>query len=224
MKTMTLVAYNRPAYTAETLASIENARGFDTYKLYIALEPGNKETRDVVINFCQRHQNTVLIENPLKLGCNWNNKCVYDRIIAEGSEFNVAIEDDTPITIDALELADWFFKHPKRDDYLFLQFFSLHKVIERELEIMPCSMFSAWGWCFTKEKYEKEIEPYWMCNPMGWDFSITSYMEAASVRGLRPILSRSRNVGRELGTYCSPKIWDATFPGLVVSDGSYGTN
>ena len=65
MKTITLVAFNRPDYLRRTLAALEACQ-VDNYTLFIGVEPGNRE----VIDLCRgiSFMPTQLTINEARLG------------------------------------------------------------------------------------------------------------------------------------------------------------
>src|SRR5260221_6365651 len=101
MKTITLIAFNRPEYTREVLESLRT-NNTKNYVLFIAIEPGCEQTIDICrsVDFMP----VEILVNPSRRGVNYNNKNIYDLVFDRGSEWNVAIEDDTPLSPDALDL------------------------------------------------------------------------------------------------------------------------
>lgn len=203
-----------------TVQEALRANNLSDYRLFIAAEPGCDETlkicRKVDFMPCQ------LFVNPKRIGIHWNNKSLYERAFGNGSEFNVAIEDDTPLSPDALDLANWFWSLPSRDDYLLLNLFNGSRSGNCPVDIEECDSFCPWAYCVTQEKYERLVAPHWMCDDRGWDWSICAAMTRFGHKSLRPVLSRSRNIGKHEGTYCSPAIHEESFGGHVASAGRYG--
>lgn len=216
MKTITLVAFRRPEYTRETLDSLRLQPTISDYHLFIAIEPGYPETLAV----CQEVDfvDCTVKLNESVLGVNHNNLKLYEHIFNAGSSFNVAIEDDTPLAQDALRLAEWFAALPQRESYWLLNLFSGSRTIERPLDVSEHDAFCPWGFCMTPSGYER-IRAEWMCDSRGWDWSICSAIRQSGGKVLKPHLSRSRNIGRTRGVYCTPEYHDACFSGHVCSDG-----
>ena len=221
MKTITLTVCNRPLYTRKTLESLRraNTKG---YKLVISVEPGCKS----VLKECKKvdFMPVEIHVNKTRLGINWNNKSVYDKVFADGSLFNIALEDDTPLSPDALDLANWFFQDPSRDKYLLLNLFNLGKSMNNPVSLFEDKGFSPWGYCITRSKYESLIRPRWMCDARGWDWSINRIMSGQSLKALTPYLSRSRNIGKFGGVYCTPQYYEHCVGGHMASVGSFGTS
>ena len=219
MKTITLTVYNRPEYTSKVLESLQTNNTIG-YKLLIAAEPGCDQT----IKVCQKidFMPFELVLNPFCRGVNCNNKHIYDLVFDRGSELNVAIEDDTPLSPDALDLVEWFHSLPNRDDYLLLNLFNGSKSTDRPLELFEYDAFCPWGFCFSRQAYENRIKPYWMCDARGWDWSICEVMRNNGLKSLSPFLSRTQNIGKYGGVYCTPDYYEHCFSGHVSSDGSFG--
>ncbi len=221
MKTITLTAHNRPEYTKTVLESIR-ANDPQDYILFIAAEPGCHETLDVCrsIDFMP----VELIVNESHRGIKFNSKYIYDVVFDGGSKWNIAIEDDTPISPDAIDLVEWFHSLPNQETYLLLNLFNLSKKVERPLELFESDKFCPWGYSIRKQAYERFIKPNWMCHKDGWDFSINKVIEDCKLKCLTPYLSRSRNIGRLKGYHCTPEYHDQVFEGHVFSNGEFGRN
>jgi hypothetical protein len=221
MKTISLVVCDRPHYTREVLESLRTLRRTD-YKLFIRAEPVCMETQEIcaAVDFMDVHFEV----NQQVLGIHWNNKSLYDQVFGAGSTFNVAVEDDTPLAPDAIDLAEWFRNLPSRDEYLLLNFFNHSRSLDEPLGLFKHNAFCPWGYCMTKEAYSGCIEPAWMCDERGWDWSICSMMARQQRKSLAPHVSRSRNIGRLGGVYCAPQNYDKVFGGHVMSMGGYGTD
>src|SRR5258708_4029596 len=151
LKTITLTAFNRPTYTQEVLQSLRcnNTTG---YVLFIAVEPGCDRTIEIcrAVDFMP----VEVIVNPSRLGINHNNKNIYETVFNCGRQWNLAIEDDTPLSPDALELAEWFRTLPRSADYLLLNLFSENGNIARPLELFEFDAFCPWGYYFETDAYE----------------------------------------------------------------------
>jgi hypothetical protein len=112
MKTISLVAYNRPRYLAITLKSLSKIDWYD-YKLFITLEhAATKEVRDLcsAIDWIDKEIQTA----PKPLGC---DKCTHMSICTpfdRGSDFNIYLEDDIEVSEGLKNLADWYYKHDDR--------------------------------------------------------------------------------------------------------------
>jgi hypothetical protein len=139
MKTVTLIAHNRPMYTARVISALAETLlrtpdpVFD--RLIISIDPGNQETIDVCDKATEILAETGVIECHLYV--NKPNSPTVDGTDAvalneftalsrafddHGSEFNLSIEDDAILMPDAALLAQWFYERhggPTSDYTLF---------------------------------------------------------------------------------------------------------
>jgi len=245
VKTITLLAHNRPGYTAQTIGALAEALLkpdepiFD--KLIFSIDPGNSEVVAVCERACQILAdngviNSCMYVNAAKFGVAGNTLVALQRAFEEhGSEFNLSIEDDALLTPDAVVLANWFFETNGglASDYALMSM-SDHRNFGRgknpgNVPDDPSYIFesayisSPFAWCTTEWQWPF-IEATWnnkKVPPTGWDFSLTYAMRMNRMRSLSPILSRCKNIGRENGEHGTPEIFDKTQLGLTYSDGSY---
>jgi hypothetical protein len=219
VKTITLTVFNRPDYTRQVIEALR-ANNTEGYRLLIAAE--EREAATVAECLKVDFMPVQIFYNFSHLGIKWTAKRIYDIAFHLSSEFNVAIEDDIPLAPDALDLANWFFEHPRRSDYFTLNLFNGSRDFARPLDMVEMDAMCPWGYCFTRKTYREFIEPNWMCDERGWDFSMCEIMRALRLKSLAPVLSRSRNIGRLGGTFCTPELYDRSFTGQIASDGSFG--
>lgn len=222
MKAIAVLAYNRPDYLRQTLASVAACRGIKDYDVVVSVDDGKnqKETAKVACSF--PHVNVKLLHYRL-LGINGHPRWVYD-ILFRNHDFIVAIEDDVLPSPDALELCDWFHDLPEKSQYACLNLYAHgNRDQANPLAIAEVMRFCPWGWALTRDKWNRLFRPAWMCDPRGWDFSIARAIEYGAHKVLMPLLSRTTNIGREGGTNMTAGHWDEHFAGLVASDGTHGT-
>ena len=219
MKTITIVPYNRPHYLRKVLESI---RSNDTsgWHLHIGVEPENDE----VIAVCQNvnFMPVSVTINDRILGVHCNNFNAYNHVFDNGSDFNVALEDDTVLAPDALDLANWFYTGYAASDYALMKLCPISKTLDRPLDVTECTDFAPWGWCVTRDKYTRHIKPNWTCDTRGWDFSVWSTMCKYRLKALTPLVARSTTIGRLGGANYTPELFDEHFSGVVASPGGYG--
>jgi hypothetical protein len=163
---------------------------------------------------------------PCNRGCDANTLAAISINFSRGSDFNLHIEDDTVLSPDALDLCDWFYRLPERDDYVLLNLFAHSKTLDRPLDVLESARFNSWGWAITRGMWEKWILPEWnakkQTHPMGWDWSVGLTIQRHGLKTLHPALSRVKNIGRENGTYETPEHWDSWAKDLVASPGGFG--
>lgn len=225
MKTITLPVYRRPDRLRKVLETLRACRP-EGYTLYVQAEPGHPEVVELVqeIDFLP-----VRLEvNRSRLGLNANIFKVLSRAMGDGSEFNVALEDDIVLAPDAFRMAEWFRSMPDRGLYASLGFFAYGSDPSLPHLIRETQDFRSWGYCFTRESWEKHFIPgFKFRHPLDpevkhqdmWDFWIQAYFLLHEVRTLHPALSRSNHLGLDDGTNQLPEI-RKYFEQMVMSDGS----
>lgn len=216
MKTITLVVNDRPTYLEQTLEALRLCC-LDDYTMFIGVEPGNAD----VLTMCRSitFMRTVVCVNSRRLGVSDNPLETIRRAFAAGSQLNVALEDDVVLAPDALHLCNWF-ETLDASDALCLCLFTYGSDSTKPREVVARSHFTPLGWCTTRGMWSNRIEPKWMCDPRGWDFSINKILaDSPGMYVLQPLWSRSNHIGRIGGTHCTPEYHDQTFARLEISDG-----
>lgn len=235
MNTITLVAYNRPSYTAKVLNALVKCEDIWMYfdKLIISIDPGD----DRVFELCEAAAkdissmgllDTHVCQNSFVAGVAGNPQLALQRAFEEHqSDFNLAIEDDAVLSPDAAKLADWFHcQHGGPLSPYFLMSMCNHNEFKNGA---PGAIYettyntSPFAYCMSK--YQWHIaKAHWnakQTHPNGWDYSMSLAMTLLRLRGLHPALSRCQNIGREGGVHETPETFDMTQNGIVYSSGQY---
>ncbi len=218
MKTITLVACNRLNYLKCAIESLKK-NNLNGYTLFIGVEPVDEE----VISYCRQldFMPTHVTVNSSRLGVAGNPLATIARAFESGSDFNVALEDDLLLSPDALDLANWFSELPQSADYFCLNLFHYGSNPELPSEVVESNHFAPLGWAASAKMWRELIEPNWLSDKRGWDFSVNQVLlQEKKLKLLRPSLGRANHVGREGGVHCSPAFHDQVFSKLVISDGS----
>ncbi len=217
-KAITLIAYNRPDYLKEVISALSQVKGIEDYRLFCGIDPGCPK----VVEMCRNIDfvESEIVVNPARFGVNYNNRRIIQHAFSKGSGFVVAVEDDIVLSRDALSLCNWFHDWENRDAFLLMNLFAGDSSNETPLRVESRRHFCPWGWCVTKQKYEEWIQPAWMRDTRGWDFSINQLIEREpSLKVLTPTLSRTRNIGRT-GVHETPVHHDSVFSNAISSNGS----
>ena len=245
MRTITLVAYDRPGYVARAIGAMTEAllklddRIFD--KLIFSIDPGNVEVSRVCEHAAEVLSSGGVIEcitykNVQRFGVAGNALVALSRAFEEhGSDFNLHLEDDACLIPDAAILAKWFDEAHggPLSDYLLMAMCNHRDFghgknpgdVPNDPELMAESAHipapfawcaSKYQWSFIRDSWDKKTVP-----PTGWDWSLSFAMRLGRKRALHPVLSRCRNIGREGGTHESPMTFDSTQLGIAYSDGNY---
>jgi hypothetical protein len=228
MKTISVIAYNRPAYLRRVLEALEKCRGVENYKVFVSVDDAAHQLETLLAAHGSmpamfgHERYHVWAPRCERLGVDWHPKQVYDCIFdLEGSDFNVMLEDDTVPSPDALELADWFCEHGREYAYLSLHNGSTKPEDPTALE--ENMRFCPWGWACTREMWQKWFAPNWNCKvnePAGWDWSMGVIIQRNGLKCLNPRMSRTLNIGREGGVYETPDHFDSFHGPTVAHDGS----
>lgn len=222
MKTISVLAYNRPHYLKQCLEALAKCRGVQDYVVIVSHDgPDTMPLSQIGDTGLQ----AIEIAQQENLGIDHHNKVIYDLAFKHvGSDFHIALEDDAVLTPDALELAEWFYNHPHRDGYRYLnlgdpKYSTAESVVFSKGRVVPDRALYSSAWCFTKKSWSL-MRDVWNCRLLtqkGWDWSLSYHMSDTWV-ALSPELSRVKNVGRE-GVHSYPEFFDANIAGAVVSNG-----
>jgi hypothetical protein len=213
MKTITVLAWRRPEYTKRCLEALAKCRGVENYRVSVSVDgpiecPLTNNAAavafDAMVGVSRWPDNLGVAEHPVR---------AFDIAFACGSDFHVSIEDDCLLAPDALKLADWFYAHPNRDQWAFLNLGHIQgDGWDHPMEVCESSQIvSPWCWAFTRESWAK-IRPYWNQKvqvPQGWDWSLSYTMALNGWTSLYPYLSRAYNIGKEGGVHTVPSAYDA---------------
>lgn len=248
MKTISLVACNRPMLAVKALSSIALALASyeeHTYdKLIVSIDPfGCGLIDQKVLMVCEETLGVIteaglidceLYTNVKQLGPGGNHVVSLQRAFEEhGSDFNVQVEDDALLMVDALKLADYFHDvHCGINSRYTLMSMCNHRAFGRgdnpgnvpdlpEFLVESVYITSPFAWALGKHQWpfvkatwdRKETEPN------GWDWSLSYYMNKTKRVALHPVLSRCANVG-QVGTNETVESFEQTQKGLLYSDGS----
>lgn len=235
MNTITLVAHNRPSYTANVLNALIRCHGVWTYfdKLIISVDPGSEHVFDLCVAAAEDISSMGILEthvyrNSMKAGVAGNPQLALQRAFElHESDFNMAIEDDALLSPDACRLADWFRRnHGGPLSPYFLMSLCNHNEYKdgAPSEIRETTYItSPFAYCMSK--YQWHItKAHWNAKeltPTGWDYSVSLAMHLLRLRGLHPTLSRCQNIGREFGAHETPETFDKTQKDIVYSNGEF---
>lgn len=209
---ITLTCHSRPAYFKTVLDSLYSQNHLGTV-LVVGMDRASPGIRSVVKSI-----SLPKIVEDTALGFDYSNQHAYNVAIGYGADVVLALEEDTPMTPDCLEMVRWF---ASQSDYQFMNCFDLtQKGTEQSARLKVVNTFCPWGWAFKREGYEKWIRPHWMEDARGWDITINELFQREKIPVLQPKMSRMRNIGREGGAHYDPAYYDKVFTGTMWSDGS----
>jgi len=238
VKSITLVAYNRPLYTDEVLRALASCRLISDFdRLAIFVDPGCADVAGLCRTWSKRMPIAAeVFANESRLGVAGNPLKAYSYVFEQlAVDYNVAIEDDAVLSPDALELALWFHDHHGSETSRYC-FFNLcdhyrYRGEGRNWGNVPedpsliaenADLSSPFAWCLPRREWPF-VKRNWNQNTRsigGWDWSIRFAMRMEGRIALTPVLSRCRNIGRLNGTHENEETYRAQL-GLRHSDGSY---
>jgi hypothetical protein len=211
MKTITITINNRPQYLKQVLDSLRKNDILSYDIMYCALEPGCEENIEICksIDFIESR----IFLNEEKKGVRLNPYFILDKVFNNGSEYNVYLEDDSILSPDAFELANFYYDYFKNSEYLLCSFYNdLRRYDENEIsKVIEWNDFVAIGFSLFKDSWNKWLRTYWFNDTIskeeniggiGWDWSIRAVMKRFNLKTITPCLPRSMHIGKE-GTFCS---------------------
>lgn len=217
MKTITVTAWRRPQYLMQIVSDLAK-NTCDDWRLYCAIEPGNRQTLQVCqrINFVE----TVIIQNPKRLGVRDNPFSVLTRAFNDGSDVNIYLEEDITISQDVTSIADWYLENGNTASELCAALHVKSRTPDDPLVLQRQNVFSALGLIMLRDQWKKHIQPNWYSDGRGWDWAIHEYLNSKKkLSTLAPRLSRSTHIGLYGGVHYRHQRHGAEFDGLVLYDG-----
>lgn len=196
---MTMTACNRPNYLKEVLDSLSKNAGIEKYTLHFGVEPINVDVC-IVCNEVSFIKKEVTV-NQKVLGVRNNPYETLERAFKKGYDAVLYLEDDVLLTTDTVNLADWYFKYEKANDYLCLNLYNHDSSATGDPKaVIAGDKFSALGIGITRHQWYTHFKPNWYVHPSGWDFCFTDLVNQG-LKVLQPEISRSHHIGRFGGTY-----------------------
>lgn len=214
MKTVTIVAWKRPAYLLRVVDGLRknNVTG---YSLVGVLDAGYDKACQAIlasIDFLPK----LIIELPTNMGADHANRAGYETALRLGSKLNVALEDDTVPSPDCLDVVNWWEKHVGTGVLCLHTYSRDPKTRPNRLLCSPNLEFNGWGWA-TRANALTMILRDWTKHAPGWDNSTRQTLRNGLANITQPELSRILNIGREGGTHYTPELFDAHFGGVVAA-------
>jgi hypothetical protein len=192
-RVITLVLYNRPAYTREVLDALRRCDGVGDYVLLPHIEPGNEEVLALVkaVDFAEVR----ITLNREKLGIGRNTYLAWEHG-ARLADFFIHIEDDTVPARDCLRYMEHCREAYGRDQEIF-------SVAAYNRSPCPPSAFyqvarrrpyTCWLIGTWRDRWEW-IRRRWEPNPARYAVNVTNQLSHYDLKEIHPLLSRSQNIG-----------------------------
>ncbi len=215
--TMT-VSGDRPGYLAETLDSWSAVRGLSGWSFRFVVEPGREESRcrSAIEGFSRRRvAHDVHVEvNEERRGVLANPHHALASAFATGAGFVVLAEEDIVVADDVCDLFA-----AQSDDPAVLAVCAFSALAAPQpADVVTDVPFSPWVWGTWADRWHDLLGPRWFDAARaprgeegnGFDFGIVRLQEAAGLRVLGPLASRSDNIGREGGVHALPEDFEET--------------
>lgn len=212
MKTLSISLYNRFDYTKILLDNLNTCYGIEEYDITICCEPGFDDVVELAQSF--RPDQTELIVNPRKYGCNTNiYQCL--SIGFAKNDYHIHFEDDTIPGKDCLKYFEWARAYKDDSDVFTISAYTNSNNMTEHYypkndnvdEVYHREWFTPWGWATWKDRF-KDIKYYWdFVGARGsWDQSVNGIARKNRIE-ICPAVSRVQNIGAEMATHVYSPEW-----------------
>jgi hypothetical protein len=200
---ITVSAYNRPAYLAETLAALARCDGIEGCKVMVFLDPC--EETDEQIDMVTRYGWEFLARLE-RFGCNLAIGKSFEWAFADPAvDFHLHFEDDTVPCRDALRWFAWA-RDNYRDDPAVMNVSGYQRISNGRLG--ECGLrrwFTPWGWGTWRDRWAG-LAAGWAAHEPSWDVVVNHVLRAGRYE-VFPTVSRIQNIGAERGTHVPSAEW-----------------
>lgn len=243
-----LIGHRRPNYLWEVAQSLRQCSGFvDLVDEVVIMHDDARRTGAPCMELMPalidlfKPRPARVVSQPRQCGIVGNTVLGMKACFDTGAETVFMLEDDGVLSPDSLRLIDWWRASgdagelPQPTDRYVAFSLSAHSWQRSNPDqVRPDGIIEMnhlgcpFAYAVRAEKWPF-IKSNWCCknyHPCGWSWSMTyaARLHKPAFRNLAPMLSRTRNIGRELGVNESPLSWDASQgpgTGLTYSDGSF---
>lgn len=203
---ITVTGYNRPQYLARTLAALRSCDGIADCRVAVVLDPCEQTGEQAAIANRYGFQAIALTRH---VGCNQAiQAAIQHGFDGMGSEFHVHLEDDTVPTVDALRWFAWA-RDAYRDEPAVMNVSGYQRSSNgcRD-EAGLRRWFTPWGWGTWRDRW-LGLTAGWSTSPqVSWDVMVNHVLRAGRYE-VFPTVSRTQNIGAELGTHVPSAEWHA---------------
>ena len=237
LRTITATAYRRP-YLFKAMLETLLANDLAGWRIVVQIDPSPVADDIVQIahSLLQAHDREVIV-NPGRLGVCENPYRLLERVFADGSGFNLYVEEDLLLAPDATKLALWYEAH-HRPEWLCLNLIAggcasggLLSNADHPSLLISGTTFNSLGFAVRQEEWRRFMAPVWMTERQdivkydglptgGWDWQIYALLfDDVNLRTVQPALARATHNGRLAGEFCKPWFHDHAFDSLPLYDG-----
>lgn len=202
MKTLTVMAWRRPEYTAATLMALKRCVGIEDYRVWIMVDHGHIETLDAACEQALPAWEVVYAES--RLGCNGNTFRSLSTGFAE-SEYHIHLEDDCMPAADCLLWFEWA-KRFGDDPTVFSV--SAYSRLSGPLDAAQARpWFTPWGWATWKDRWGEMVAKWPGDTPFHpWGVATNHHVRPWRSE-VYPVVARVQNIGRDDGVNNNPAQW-----------------
>ena len=212
--------YRRPQYTERMVRALQQCPEFHALPLVIALD----RVEGLVGGAMQEQQAGVLrrlgvygqcsvLALPQHTGCNGTTYAALRAAYETGADFIIHIEEDIVVSPDALRYLMWVAEKYRDDKAVFSATLWRHDdgwlpecgrdMRENESwEVAKMNFFQVWGWGMWRDRLQDVLGDPSLGGDMhrSWDIHLTEGARKGRAE-IRPCISRSQNIGEEMGTH-----------------------
>lgn len=201
---ITVSAYNRPLYLAQTLAALRSCDGIADCRVVVLLDPCDETVHCSAIAARYGFESFAYSQ---RVGC--NNAIRYALAYGfetMGSEFHVHLEDDTVPTRDCLRWFAWA-RDTYRDHARIMNVSGYQRISNGCVhECGARRWFTPWGWGIWRDRWQG-LAAGWVPNDAtSWDVVVNHVLRAGRSE-VFPTVSRIQNIGAERGTHVPSAEW-----------------
>lgn len=217
IKTITIVAYNRPGNLTWLLQTLEEQLlSLDDYRLCISIDSGGGNFKAVkAIAEAVTFMDTQVVWSKSHLGMNKGTYESMRRAFEDlGADFNVYLEEDYLLSPDAFNLVEWYISHevemrsaPKVKDIAAYCLFGLaHEDGASPTEVVLSKGGGFWGFVMSQRQWQTYAKKGWFVGrpeiasgkfTTSWDKRLAIYISTfPGVYRAFPVLSRTSNTGK----------------------------
>lgn len=214
MKAITIVANNRPEYiqvTADSLRTLD----LDGWSVFVFSEPpGNGlEPLYEIADF--------IVVNPYKMGIDLNPfQALHYAFEKEKAEMVLFMEEDGKLSLDALDLCDWYYQQALPGTCVGMPLFNRNSDPEEDPhKIKMIRNFEMYALCLRKENWFGFVKRNWFTHSSGKHHALTTRLnETSGCFTLTPAIGRANHIGKK-GYNMNETLYEKQFAHIRHYDG-----
>ncbi len=213
VKLITLCLWRRPNYTRQVLDALSRCVGISDYTILAHLDgPPDGQLSNICGQFTACP--LLLMQSAQHIGGNASTRRVLNMAF-QMADYVIHDEDDVVFAPDALRYFEWArqFEHDAslltiaawypEESWVREHGDPAPHATERHRKVVFLPNFHAWGWATWRSRWSG-IREHWTTgtdHTRSWDVALCAYRNATGRGQLIPLVSRTNNIGAELGTH-----------------------